>query len=44
MEPITSLAVGDDWNAKLDAHLGAQGATPPEGENQPGWWLVSYWG
>lgn len=44
MQPVTSLAVSDDWKAKLDAHLEAQGATPPEGENQPGWWLVSYWG
>jgi hypothetical protein len=44
MQPITSLAIGDDWNARLAAHMEAQGAVSPDGENQPGWWLVSYWG
>lgn len=44
MQPITSLAVGAGWNARLAAHMEAQGVAPPEGENQPGWWLVSYWG
>lgn len=43
-EPVTSLEVGEDWDARLAAHMEAQGFPPPEGKNQPGWWLVSYWG
>lgn len=41
---ITSIEVGDGWKAKLDAFLEAEGIEPPEGENQPGWWLASNWG
>jgi hypothetical protein len=36
--------VGEGWDALLAAHMEAQGASVPGGENQPGWWLVSYWG
>lgn len=42
--PITSIEVGAEWKAKLDAFLEAEGIEAPEGENQPGWWLASDWG
>lgn len=29
------------WKAMLDTHLETVGVQPPEGDNQPGWWLVS---
>lgn len=38
------LKVGADWKQKLDAFLAMQEITPPEGENQPGWWLTSFYG
>lgn len=41
--PITSIETADDWRAKLDAFLAAEGIEPPEGDNQPGWWLASNW-
>lgn len=39
-----ALTVGEDWKAKLDAFLAAEGIDPPDGENQPGWWMASYRG
>lgn len=41
--PDTST-VDPSWKPKLDAFLAGQGIEPPEGENQPGWWLASWWG
>lgn len=41
---ITSLEIGPDWKEKLDSFLASQGIEVPEGDNQPGWWLASYWG
>jgi hypothetical protein len=38
------LEVGAEGRAKLDAFLASQNITPPEGENQPGWWLTSFYG
>lgn len=38
------MTVGADWKQKLDAFLATQEITPPEGENQPGWWLTSFYG
>lgn len=32
------------WRGELDAFLESQGIEPPEGENQPGWWVTAYWG
>lgn len=43
-QPVIDLTVGPDWRAKLDAFLAGQNITPPEGENQPGWWLTSFYG
>lgn len=45
-EPVdpAALAVDPAWRERLDAFLASQRIEPPEGENQPGWWLVSYWG
>lgn len=42
--PLTSLAVDPTWKGKLDAFLESQDIEPPEGENQPGWWVASWWG
>lgn len=30
-----------EWQAKLDAFLAQHKVPPPEGDNQPGWWLVA---
>lgn len=38
------LAVDAGWNAKLDGFLALQHIDPPAGENQPGWWLTSFYG
>lgn len=43
-KPITSVDVDPAWKGKLDAFLASQQIEAPEGENQPGWWLASYWG
>jgi hypothetical protein len=43
-EPVTSLDVDPAWREKLAAFLSSQGIGAPDGDNQPGWWLVSYWG
>jgi hypothetical protein len=29
------------WKAALDRYLAAHGIEPPQGENQPGWWVVA---
>jgi hypothetical protein len=42
--PLTSLDVDPAWKGKLDAFLVSQDIEPPEGENQPGWWVASWWG
>lgn len=39
---ITSLEVGVDWRARLDAFCALMGITPPAGQ-QPQWWLASDW-
>jgi hypothetical protein len=41
-EPISSLAVGEDWRARLDSFCSLMGIEPPGGQ-QPQWWLVSDW-
>jgi hypothetical protein len=44
-QPITEdLSVDPKWRERLDTFLSSQNIEPPEGENQPGWWLASYWG
>lgn len=42
--PLPSTEVGEQWKTQLDAFLVAEGIDPPEGENQPGWWMAAYWG
>jgi hypothetical protein len=42
--PLTSLDVDPAWKGKLDAFLESQGIEAPAGENQPGWWVASWWG
>lgn len=36
----TPLRWEDDLNEELERH----GVEPPQGENQPGWWIASYTG
>jgi hypothetical protein len=43
-QPMPSGDVDPEWKPKLDAFLESQGIEPPEGENQPGWWVASWWG
>lgn len=40
-KPIESLVVGSDWNERLRLWCTELGVTPPQEE--PQWWLVSYW-
>jgi hypothetical protein len=40
-EKVTSLSVGDDWDAKLGAYCALMGIKPSQ--EKPGWWLVSMW-
>lgn len=42
--PYQMAEPGIGWKAQLDAFLESQGIDPPEGENQPGWWMASNWG
>ena len=43
-QPMPSGDVDPAWKPKLDAFLESQGIEPPSGENQPGWWVASWWG
>lgn len=42
--PYQMAEPGIGWKAQLDAFLASECVDPPEGENQPGWWMVAYWG
>lgn len=42
--PVTSLEVDPDWRLKIDAFLAQTEVDPPVGDNQPGWWLVTFYG
>lgn len=41
---LPSGEVDEAWSVKLDVFLEHLGVEPPEGENQPGWWVASWWG
>jgi hypothetical protein len=41
---LPSGEVDEAWSVKLDMFLEHLGVEPPEGENQPGWWVASWWG
>jgi hypothetical protein len=43
-KPLALLEIDPTWQGKLDSFLESQGVEPPEGENQPGWWVASWWG
>lgn len=43
-KPMPSGDVDPGWRPELDRFLASQGIEPPQGENQPGWWVASWWG
>jgi hypothetical protein len=43
-QPAPATSVDPAWKGKLDAFLESQDIELPEGENQPGWWVASWWG
>jgi hypothetical protein len=42
--PLPSTATPLQWEDVLNEELERHGVEPPEGENQPGWWIVSWMG
>jgi len=43
-KPLPSTSVPLAWEDRLEEELERNGIEPPEGENQPGWWIVSWYG
>lgn len=48
-KPLLSEAISpgwdhESWDEKLNKELERRGIEKPEGENQPGWWIASWWG
>jgi hypothetical protein len=43
-KPLQGTSIPLRWEDWLEAELERTGVEPPEGENQPGWWIVSWYG
>lgn len=43
-EGVVGLDVDPEWDALLEKFMSELGISKPEGQERPGWWLVSYWG
>jgi hypothetical protein len=41
IELSTLREIDPAWKPALDRYLAAHGIQPPQGENQPGWWVVA---
>lgn len=41
IDPAILSSIDPEWKTALDRYLAVHGIKPPEGPNQPGWWLLA---